>query len=703
MKVLNLEEILKEKSRLKITACELSERSGIPLGTLNKILSRGTKSVKIETLEKLTAALTRDEGEKHAFDGFIKVAACTPRVRLGDVTENVIEIERYISEAESLGIKLVVFPELCLTGYTLSDLFYQQTILDAALKGLKEIRDFSLGKNIFVFVGLPIRKNGNLYNVAAAVSDGKILGITPKTYLPNYNEFYEKRHFKCADDDLSEIYIDGAPVPFGKNIIYECENGDNFTIAAEICEDMWVSVSPSAIHAKNGAFITVNLSCSNEVIGKAEYRRTLISAKSGTSSTAYIYANSGYGESTTDLVFSGHSIIAENGKILQESPLFSSGLTVADIDVDFLAFERSKVSDYDGEISSEYRRIRFSLDLSGEITNRYFSETPFVPQDKKDVENRSELILTMQSTALATRVEHARAKTLVIGVSGGLDSTLALLVAVRSMNLLRRNVKDVIAVTMPCFGTTARTKSNAVKLSESLGVTLKEVDISKAVIQHFKDIGQDERVTDVTYENSQARERTQVLMDIANKTGGMVVGTGDLSELALGWATYNGDHMSMYGVNSSVPKTLIRYLIRHEAEKSDRVLKEILSDVLATPVSPELIPAENGEIVQITENIVGPYILHDFYLYYTIRLGYKPSKIFRVAKIAFCNKFSDEVLYKWLVNFYKRFFAQQFKRSCLPDGVKIGSVSLSPRGDFRMPSDACNSEWIKDLEKIKLG
>lgn len=477
---------------------------------------------------------------------------------------------------------------------------------------------------------------------------------------------------------------------------------ENFTVSAEICEDLWVATPPSTKNALNGAIINVNLSASDEVIGKAEYRRTLISAHSGAIVGAYVYADAGTGESTTDMVFAGHNLIYENGKCLAESRLFEGGIVTADIDVDYLAFERSKLYNYDYSVDEGYKTVYFSYSPDVKNFERLYSKTPFVPKTGAEITDRAELILTMQAHALAKRVEHACAKTLVLGVSGGLDSTLALIVCVRAMKILNRSEKDVLAVTMPCFGTTKRTKSNAAILSEGLGVTFKEVDITNSVRAHFKDICHSEQVTDVTYENSQARERTQVLMDIANKTGGIVVGTGDLSELALGWATYNGDHMSMYAVNSSVPKTLIRYLVAHQARHSEDEVKAALFDILDTPVSPELIPPKDGEISQRTEDIVGPYILHDFYLFYAIRMGFMPSKIYFIAKKTFAKDFDDATLYKWLKNFYNRFFTQQFKRSCIPDGVKIGSLTLSPRGDWRMPSDAVRDVWLEDLESIKV-
>lgn len=698
--------IKEKKSELKLTNLELSKKSGVPLGTLNKLLSQNAPSVKFETVQKLLKALgesVESENENKIIDnfGYVKVAVSTPNLKVSDVDYNVQEISFELEKAKKQGVKLIVFPELCITGYTCGDLFYQETLLNSAKNGLRKIVEYSIGLNMLIFVGMPIRKSGSIYNVSVAVCKGEILGFVPKTYIPNYNEFYEKRQFKGAEELNGTIQFDNKTYPFGKNLIFRNKEYENFTVATEICEDLWVSVPPSSYHAQSGAFIIANLSCSDEVVGKAEYRRTLISAHSGSNSIAYLYSNAGIGESTTDLVYSGHSLICENGKILNESKLFENSLTVADIDVDFLAFERSKIANYNYKLNPDYEEIEFSLETTPLKLNREYSKTPFVPSSGKEVENRAELILNMQTYALSKRVKHTFAKSLVIGVSGGLDSTLALLVLARVTDVLKMPRKSIIAVTMPCFGTTKRTKSNAIILSESLGVTLKEVNITDAVNIHFRDIEQNPSVTDVTYENSQARERTQVLMDIANKTGGMVIGTGDLSELALGWATYNGDHMSMYAVNCSVPKTLIRYLVKYEADRLDKNIRDCLYDVLDTPVSPELIPHKNGEIQQKTEDIVGPYILHDFYLFYAIRMGFKPSKIYYIAKKTFEGEYSEETLYKWLKNFYNRFFNQQFKRSCIPDGVKIGSVSLSPRGDWRMPSDAQKTVWLNDLENCK--
>ena len=634
-------------------------------------------------------------------DGFVKTAAGTPDIKVADCGYNCARIKALIDKAHEQGVRVLVLPERCITGYTCQDLFFQQTLLDGALNALKDITEHSAGLDMLIAVGCPLRFRGELYNCAVAICHGKLLGVVPKTYLPTYNEFYEKRQFASFTEDDGTITINKKEYPFGSKLIFRNRSFPEMKVAAEICEDLWAVASPSEKHAVNGANIVVNLSASDELIGKADYRRKLCSMQSAKCVCAYAYADAGRGESSTDMVFSGHNIIAENGKILSESAVFGDGIAIADVDLGFLEYERSKLFNYDYPTDKGYRFIDFSVVINTDRAERVYDKTPFVPDDKNELDKRVGLISDMQAEGLLRRVKHTSAKTLVIGVSGGLDSTLALLVAVKAMDKLGRKRKDVIAVSMPCFGTTERTKSNAELLAEQTGVTFKEIDISESVRSHFKDINHDEKVTDVTYENSQARERTQVLMDIANKTGGLVVGTGDLSELALGWATYNGDHMSMYGVNCSVPKTLVRYLIGYFAENSKGKTKKVLGDILATPVSPELIPAENGEIKQKTEDIVGPYVLHDFFLYHFIRSGFSPAKIFRIAEKTFDGDFDSATIYKWLEVFVKRFFAQQFKRSCLPDGVKIGSVALSPRGDWRMPSDCSAEVFLKDLRRVK--
>lgn len=631
-------------------------------------------------------------------DGFIKVAAVTPEVTVADTQKNAKIICDDILQATALGAKIIVFPELCLTGYTCADLFYHDVLLKNALRALSDVVSCSIGADALIFVGCPLRHSGKLYNCAVAINNGKILGAVPKTFLPNYNEFYEKRWFAPAPEQSEEISLLGQTVPFGRGILFCCEQMQNLTVGAEICEDLWTPMPPSVTLALSGATITVNLSASNECVGKSEYRKALVSSQSARLVCGYVYCSAGDGESTTDLVFSGHNIIAENGRVLAESNLFENEITVSEIDVDFLSCERAKI--YPAEITRKADKIvYFSIKKEQTSLTRAFSRYPFVPKDSDELHSRAKLILTMQSKALAKRIDHTHTKSLVIGVSGGLDSSLALIVA-KLASEASKTKPEVIAVTMPCFGTTDRTHDNSIKLSEALGVTLKEVDIKKAVLQHFEDIGQNVGTYDVTYENGQARERTQVLMDIANKTGGMVVGTGDLSELALGWATYNGDHMSMYGVNASVPKTLIRYLINHYALSADKKTKEVLGDILDTPVSPELLPSDGKNISQKTEDLVGPYELHDFFLYYMLRMYYSPKKIFRVAKLAFPD-YDEKTIAGWLKVFVRRFFAQQFKRSCLPDGVKIGSVSLSPRGDWRMPSDAAAACWLTEAEETE--
>ncbi len=631
-------------------------------------------------------------------DGFIKVAAVTPEVTVADTQKNAKIICDDILQATALGAKIIVFPELCLTGYTCADLFYHDVLLKNALRALSDVVSCSIGADALIFVGCPLRHSGKLYNCAVAINNGKILGAVPKTFLPNYNEFYEKRWFAPAPEQSEEISLLGQTVPFGRGILFCCEQMQNLTVGAEICEDLWTPMPPSVTLALSGATITVNLSASNECVGKSEYRKALVSSQSARLVCGYVYCSAGDGESTTDLVFSGHNIIAENGRVLAESNLFENEMTVSEIDVDFLSCERAKI--YPAEITRKADKIvYFSIKKEQTSLTRAFSRYPFVPKDSDELHSRAKLILTMQSKALAKRIDHTHTKSLVIGVSGGLDSSLALIVA-KLASEASKTKPEVIAVTMPCFGTTDRTHDNSIKLSEALGVTLKEVDIKKAVLQHFEDIGQNAGTYDVTYENGQARERTQVLMDIANKTGGMVVGTGDLSELALGWATYNGDHMSMYGVNASVPKTLIRYLINHYALSADKKTKEVLGDILDTPVSPELLPSDGKNISQKTEDLVGPYELHDFFLYYMLRMYYSPKKIFRAAKLAFPD-YDEKTIAGWLKVFVRRFFAQQFKRSCLPDGVKIGSVSLSPRGDWRMPSDAAAACWLTEAEETE--
>ena len=632
--------------------------------------------------------------------GFIKVAAATPDIRVADVDYNKGQIIKQMDEAAEAGAKIIVFPELCITGYTCSDLFLQDILLNSAKKALVEIAEHTKNLDALVFVGVPIAVGGELYNVAAALNHGNILGFTTKSFLPNYGEFYEMRQFRPGPKKAEKILFGGKEIPFGPQLLFVENQMANLIVSAEICEDVWSPVPPSIEAAREGATVIVNCSASNETIGKASYREALISGQSARLISGYIYANAGEGESTTDLVFGGHNLIAENGTILAEAKRFSNGIIYTEFDVQKITNERRKNTTFTETQEHVLPRIPFGLEQTETILTRTFPSRPFVPRDDQERAKRCEEILTIQAMGLKKRLAHTHAKSAVVGISGGLDSTLALLVTAKAFDALGLERSGITAVTMPCFGTTDRTYQNACKMSLKVGATLREVRIGDAVMQHFKDIGHDPQDHSVTYENSQARERTQVLMDIANQTGGLVIGTGDMSELALGWATYNGDHMSMYGVNASVPKTLVRHLVHYYADTcEDSSLKEVLYDVLDTPVSPELLPPKDGEIAQKTEDLVGPYELHDFFLYYFLRMGYEPGKIYRIAKLSFAGEYDDETIYKWLRTFCWRFFSQQFKRSCLPDGPKVGTVALSPRGDWRMPSDACVALWIQNLEK----
>ena len=652
-------------------------------------------------------------------DGFIKVAACTPEIQVADVDFNVDKIISQLEKCREESVKVAVFPELCITGYTCQDLFFQNALLDKAMDGVVKIAKTTADSDMLVAVGVPVRANGKLYNCAAVIQDGEVRAFVPKTHLPNYNEFYEARHFapyrgECAAIDLRE-YGQLEFIPPMEQTVFVCEEIPELVVGFELCEDLWVADPVSNYLAKAGATLICNLSASDEGIGKDSYRRQLVSNQSARLVAGYIYCSAGDGESTQDMVFSGHNIIAENGSILAESRLFENGITISEIDFKKLAFERRKISTYPASAEWDYSskdsgfldkdnisRERFSLEMGETALTRKFAKTPFIPSNQAERNERCHLILQMQSHGLMKRIAHTHSKTVVIGISGGLDSTLALLVCVMAMDLLKRPHTDIVAVTMPCFGTTKRTRSNAEILCDALGVTFREVDISKAVLQHFEDIGHDFNDHSVVFENGQARERTKVLMNIANQVSGMVVGTGDLSELALGWATYNGDHMSMYGVNASIPKTLVRHIVQYYGDTcTSDTLRDVLYDILDTPVSPELLPTDESgtEMTQKTEDLVGPYELHDFFLYYGIRWGFEPSKVKRLAKYAFEGDYPDEVIDKWLKTFYRRFFSQQFKRSCLPDGAKIGSVTLSPRGDWRMPSDAVAKLWLEDIDK----
>ncbi len=632
--------------------------------------------------------------------GFIKTAAFSPKIKVADCEYNAAAIIDSMRLAQAQNIKMLVLPELCVTGYTCGDLFLQNTLLTGALDALERIAAAS--GDMLVFAGLPVMARGKLYNCAAAMSNGRLLGLVPKSNIPNYGEFYEQRHFCAAPEENSIINIRGEQIPFGKKLLFCCEGMPDFIAAAEICEDLWACEPPSTAHCLAGATIIANLSASDETIGKARYRRELVSHHSAKMLCAYVYSDAGEGESTTDMVFAAHNLIAENGTILAENR-FYSGLTVSEPDLSRLTGERRRITTFIPSEGSDYKLIPFRLEIRDTRLTREVSPLPFVPEDKNEREERCEEILTLQALGLKKRLEHTGAKTLVLGLSGGLDSTLAALVCARTLKLLKRSKEELTAVTMPCFGTTSRTKSNAQLLARELGANLKEINISDTVLSHFSDIGHSPELHDAAYENSQARERTQVLMDIANMQGGLAVGTGDLSELALGWATYNGDHMSMYGLNASIPKTLVRHLVAYCADTaSSQTLRNILYDILNTPVSPELLPAQNGDISQKTEELVGPYELHDFYLYYAVRWGFSPKKVLMLAKYAFYGRqeYPDEILIKWLKIFYSRFFSQQFKRSCLPDGPKVGSVALSPRGDWRMPSDASSALWIKELNQL---
>ena len=635
-------------------------------------------------------------------DGFLKAAALSPALRVADCAYNTAQILQELRAASARGVKLAVFPEFCLTGYTCGDLFLQRTLQQGALTGLQTLLDASRELDIVALVGLPLLVRGKLYNCAAVLCRGRLLGLVPKTYLPNYGEFYEKRQFTPGSTEVETLTVCGQQVPFGTSLLFRCREMPSFVLGVELCEDLWSALPPSTFHALAGATVIANLSASDETVGKAEYRRALVANQSARLLCGYLYASAGHGESTQDMVFAGHDLIAENGTLLAETAPFAGGHAETELDCQRMESERARNTSFEPSTDG-YQTVDFSLTLTNTALTRFVDPTPFVPGDPQRRAERCELILKMQADGLAKRLEHAHAKTAVIGISGGLDSSLALLVAVRAMQQLGRPTQDVLAVTMPCFGTTHRTRSNAEILCEELGVTFQEIPIARTVHRHFSDIGQDEAVLDVTYENCQARVRTLELMDLANRTGGLVVGTGDLSELALGWATYNGDHMSMYGVNADVPKTLVRHIVRYAADAAENeALRAVLLDILDTPVSPELLPAkENGEIAQQTESLVGPYELHDFYLYYVLRFGFGPAKIYRLARHALGDRYPDDVLLHWLKNFYRRFFAQQFKRSCLPDGPKIGSVTLSPRGDWRMPSDACAAVWQAELAQLQ--
>ncbi len=635
-------------------------------------------------------------------DGFIKIAAVTTDIRVADTIFNSDNIIKAAVGAAENGARVIVFPELCLTGYTSNDLFFQRPLLDGVKTALSLIAEKTARLDALIFVGAPLEFKNSIYNCAVALKGGSILGAVTKTYIPNYSEYYELRHFAPSPVGIEYVKLSGFTVPLGSNILFECENMPSLTVAAEICEDLWAPLPPSTHHALAGATLIVNLSGGDELAGKSQYRKALAENQSARLIAAYAYASAGDGESTTDMVFAGHNMIIENGVTLASTERFKNSACCAVIDTERLLQERRKNTSYRNE-KLDYVTVPFSfINVSETELDRFFDPRPFVPSDRAHRTARCEEIFTIQAMGLKKRLLHTNAKSAVIGLSGGLDSTLALLVTIKAFDLASLDRKNIIAVTMPCFGTTKRTHDNAVLLSSELGVSFREVNIEKAVLQHFSDIGQDKDVHDVTYENAQARERTQVLMDIANKTGGLVIGTGDLSEFAMGWSTYNGDHMSMYAVNSSVPKTLVRHLISYYADISEEKLANCLNDILSTPVSPELLPPKDGVISQNTEEIIGPYELHDFFLYYLLRFGFSPKKIFRIASKAFNGEYDDKTILKWLRLFLRRFFNAQFKRSCIPDGPKVGSVAISPRGDWRMPSDASFEVWQKELDDIEV-
>ena len=649
-------------------------------------------------------------------DGFICVAAGTPKIRVADCRYNAEQIFTMMREADKQGVRILALPELCLTGYTCGDLFLHDTLLNGAEEGLRTILEATKNLEVLTAVGLPVRNpwDGKLYNCAAVIQKGEILRLIPKTWIPNYGEFYEQRWFASGRD--VDVLVDLAGergVHMASNVILACETMPNLVVGVEICEDLWAPEPPSTVLARAGATLILNLSASNEVVGKAAYRRQLVAGQSGRLCCGYVYADAGEGESTTDVVFTGHNMIAENGAMLAERR-FAAGLTITEIDVDRLIYDRRRMNTFTPPASTPMEsahalgvgRAAFTLERTATKLRRYVSPTPFIPENDADRANRCEEILTIAALGLKKRLEHTNARTAVVGLSGGLDSTLALLITVLAMGMLHRPASDVIAVTMPCFGTTDRTKNNAVLLARRMGATLQTVPIGDTVRSHFRDIGHSPEDRDVTYENAQARERTQVLMDVANQTGGLVIGTGDLSELALGWCTYNGDHMSMYAVNASIPKTLVRHLVDYVARDNlgkDEELTRVLEDILDTPVSPELLPAVQGEISQRTEDLVGPYELHDFFLYHIVRWGFGPRKVLRLAELAMGRTYSRDVILKWLHSFCRRFFSQQFKRSCMPDGPKVGSVALSPRGDWRMPSDAAARLWLEELDGLSSG
>ena len=634
--------------------------------------------------------------------GFVRVGAVVPKLKVADTEFNCNEIIEQIEIASNNKIQIAIFPELCITGYTCQDLFEQDTLLEEAEKSLSKILDYTNNLDIICIIGMPIKQENQLFNTAVVIQKGEILGVVPKTFIPNYGEFYEKRWFASSKNaNKKEIEMLGQKVPFGIDLLFKDKENNEICFGIEICEDIWAVEPPSNKLALLGANIIFNLSASNEVIGKKEYRRELVKMQSAKTISGYVYCSSGVNESTSDVVFSGESMIFENGSCLANNKRFDfeSNMIFTEIDTKKLANDRRKNISFMGNpIDLEYREIEINIPDNIEDLTREYSKTPFVPEDKKKISEICEEILNIQSYGLAKRLLHTNINKTVIGISGGLDSTLAFLVIIKAYEILNIPKENIIAITMPGFGTTSRTHNNSMKLINEYGATFREINITKSSLQHFEDIGHDKNIKDVTYENAQARERTKILMDIANKENGLVVGTGDLSELALGWCTYNGDHMSMYAVNASIPKTLVKYIIKWVADNSKEECKNIINDILDTPISPELLPPdEKGNIEQKTEEQVGPYILHDFFLYHFLRYGAEPKKIYMLACKTFKEDFKEEQIKHWLQVFIKRFFTQQFKRNCMPDGPKVGSVSLSPRGDLRMPSDASCNIWLNNL------
>ena len=685
------------------TLSQLAGISGLTLGTINKIMSGSLQKIKDDKLEKLAKAfgvsveLFHDTTSKgNSMDlGLAKIACISPNVRVGDCEYNCQQIFEQAEKAYDNGVKIALFPELSITGYTCGDLFLYEALYNTALQCTIDLCQKLASKDILCVVGLPLQTNGKLYNCAALLHRGEILGFVPKMHLPNYNEFHEARHFSVPQKGNTVVTIGEKQIPFGTKLLFENSKNKKMRIAVEICEDAWVQDCPAFGYANAGATIILNLSASNETVVKANYRRKLVEIQSGKTCTAYAYTSCNYSESTSKLVFSGHNIICENAEILAESLPFTNDYAEATIDFDFLHNEKSR---YHNKPVEGYIYVPFEMDTSN--CTRTYTQTPFVPSKQDELFERCETILTMQAYALKKRIEHVGVSKLVIGVSGGSDSTLALMTCVKALKLLGRPMTDIISVTMPCFGTTERTLNNSIALAKALGTTVKKIDISKAVTQHLIDIDQDPTNHDIAYENAQARERTQVLMDIANQCNGLVVGTGDQSELALGWCTYNGDHISMYGVNASIPKTLVKVLLAHLAKTNKGIIGDTITDIVLTPVSPELLPPNaDGTIKQITEDAVGPYILHDYFMFMLLRKGFTPSKVFELAKISFQGDYTADEIYKWLRKFIWRFFTQQFKRSCSPDYIKLGSVDLSANG-MNIPSDACANVWLADLEKV---